>query len=66
MMFSVVDEFHGKYALEPLFSALCEIHLGKYKICKTLCVFMFSFGSKVLMKVDVIDCQHRHIGCIHR
>ena len=35
VMFSVADEFRGKYALESLFSALYEINPGKYRICKT-------------------------------
>ena len=35
VMFFGADEFCGKYALESLFLALCEIDPGKYKICKT-------------------------------
>ena len=34
-IFSAADEFRGKYALESLFLALCEINPGKYRICKT-------------------------------
>ena len=34
VMFSSADEFCGKYALESLFSALCEINPRKYRICK--------------------------------
>jgi hypothetical protein len=63
-IFSVADEFHGKYALESLFSALCEINPGKHRYANLMeivslnpSVFMFSFGFKVLIKVDVIDCQ---------
>jgi len=35
VMFSGTDEFRGKYALESLFLALCEINPKKYRICKT-------------------------------
>jgi hypothetical protein len=35
VIFSGADEFHGKYALESLFSALCKINPRKHIICKT-------------------------------
>jgi len=53
---SVVDKFHVYFAVESPFSAFLEINPRKYRICKTR-VFMFSFGSKALIKVDIIDRQ---------